>query len=442
MIQDIRRDERGSQDPRVFVAYTKNMYAMGQTEQAHQLLRSFCETISIVAGLDNKNTSTFSPALPEALPDLCRIVRQFSVNDLVTLQRQMRRAENDESSHRFMPSGLVQTLTTIGLFCPPLDSQAKQHFASLGLKPIDVNLLLASCHLKVGLVYYHNRICLNLLIPQLSKWSQSLNAISSQIAHQRGLVPDATDAQIATGELLGGWCSVPGILINVFYNLRTAIKCCPEAHKVWRDWAEMNFQLAQSIDQSRGHGRPTGTGVGSGVGATKEGGITRSSQQAASAAATSLEVCPVLSQLEEERHVIYEAWRYAICNCLCHDHHEHRRHNNNDRSSFTSTHRRVGKLPSKLSFLRLKERDQILKSLEHFRRSLTLQLQQHLGFVVSAAGGFVRSIALRPSGHDVQELLRLLTVWFRVSNKFSNPISMICSHSFFLNLFFSASRSR
>lgn len=244
---------------------------------------------------------------------------------------------------------------------------------------------------------------------QLSKWSQSIHDGSSAlIVHPPcRLVPDASENQIASGELLGGWCSIPGLLVDVCSNLRTAIKCCPEAHKVWRDWAELNFQLVQITDQSRGYHRSTTTTR------KKDSGPTTSSQQAASVAALSLEVCPVLAQLKDEQRSIYDAWKSTYCRCPCHE------------GGLMATPiscsppRRLGGRTSQRfspSVARLRGTDQILKALERFRRSLSLQVQQHCRFVVDAAGGFVRSIALRPSsGQDIQELLRLLTVWFRVS---------------------------
>lgn len=149
VIQDIRSDERASQDPRVFVASTKNIYAAGQKQEALRLLQSFCQTISSVSGLEVDHSAAL--VKPSALHELFRVVQHFPVQDLLNLQRQIRRSveRHNDSCHRFMPSSLVQSLASAGLFCPPLEIEAKQHFACLGLSPADVNLLLGTCHLKV-----------------------------------------------------------------------------------------------------------------------------------------------------------------------------------------------------------------------------------------------------------------------------------------------------
>lgn len=150
VIQDIRQDTRGSQDPRVFVAYIKNIYAIGQKRDAHQLLQSFCRTISSVAGIETDHSTALTK--PLVLHELFKVVKYLPVSDLLNLQKQITRSEHHQMDpcQRFMPSHLVQSLTAAGLFCPPLHPQSKRHFASLGLTPVDVHLLLASCHLKVS----------------------------------------------------------------------------------------------------------------------------------------------------------------------------------------------------------------------------------------------------------------------------------------------------
>lgn len=162
VIHDIYRDDqRCTQDPRVFLAYAKHIYAVGPKTEAYQLLKTFCEAMSVITGLQTDYSAARSK--PSALCDLYKVVQYFSVADLLKLQRQMKLSAvahhrnstetcdyGPDSPQRFMSNSLIQSLVAADLFCPLPEMEAKQYFLSLGLTPSDVNLLLVNGHLKVS----------------------------------------------------------------------------------------------------------------------------------------------------------------------------------------------------------------------------------------------------------------------------------------------------
>lgn len=242
---------------------------------------------------------------------------------------------------------------------------------------------------------------------QLHQWSQFGRPLA---ASQRACAfSDPTELRLCL--------AAPDALVEICNSIRTAVRCCPQAYKVWREWAKFNFHLSQCVDDPRRLGEgPEGVAQADGCGYSKCAptlhcmssdslSFPGAHGHRSPLAAWSLEVCPLLAQLQREELADMNQLWDSSCFCACHDNPAAQHHRR--QSLFTASKRRL--------LRRVSSTDQLVKAMKRYKRSLTLNVKQHLRFVCEAAGGFLRSIALRPSkDQDVQELLRLLTVWFRV----------------------------
>eukprot|EP00380_Ascogregarina_taiwanensis_P008333 284818518_5 len=189
---------------------------------------------------------------------------------------------------------------------------------------------------------------LSLFSFQFASWSRT----TSPKIHC--LWPDIPPEDVAAGHHID-W---PGIF-DVVHSVRSAVQCCPELHKVWRDWAELNFHLAQCADRRVGY-----------------------------CATLALETCPLMPQLAEETAKLDKARDCFCCSCDCHDVEGH------------------------------ESAKQFLVRIDDAKGSLNAQVSLHILFVLEATAGFLRSLGLRPKSPDVQNMLRLLALWFKVREAF------------------------
>lgn len=342
-----------SQDPRVSAAHIKNIYAFGEAQRARELLKTFCGSIASALKL-----VTADKTMP--LLSLMNVCRRFPMGELRNLQRQMERLHDDVSPalrRRLLSPTRIRTLAAAKLLGTLPSVATLQHFGSLGLTPLELELLTAKNFTKLAtwtLQHYE---------------AQAPATCGGAAPFTPWLDPNVPYGRVANGSNLGGWCHAPDALREVIAAQRIAVQLCPELSKVWKGWAEVNFHLSQAVDMSRRHRRQL---------------FSASRFRREGTATLSLETCPLLCQLEQEMGSLKKAWSYASCRCVCHE--------------------RSPPPP----------RSAVLQAIAAARRSVCAQVRQHLVFVVEAAGGFIRSIGLKAQNESIQSSLRLLAVWFRV----------------------------
>lgn len=175
-------------------------------------------------------------------------------------------------------------------------------------------------------------------------------------------------------------------LREIVMLLQTAIRCFPEAYKVWKGWADMLFQFAQCVDRLS-RVTPRGSFLSNAANAV--------TCCASAAAALAVERCPAVDALEH--YIVNKAKFSPACHCFCHGSNK----NHNDDASLTKEDGSLGSSSKKLN-----------NTTDH---SVWSDPVQHIQFVTEAAGGLIRALLLRPSNHNVQDVLRLVTLWFQVT---------------------------
>lgn len=364
VVEELRKH---SSDPRVYVAFAKNLFATGNLQRALLLLRKICSTLSATVGL--------IPTESKRLSELLSVSKHFPVAELMSLANHMKKLDVLQSAgspacsavsvKRVVSPALLERLSAEKMLGSNPSPEAQAYFAGFGLSTLDVDLLLASCYLK------------------LASWTEVFYAArDSQEVVQPGCRENRSS----------------GALREIMVLLRTAIRCCPETQKVWKGWADMNFQLSQRIDRlSRiiRYEEPAPS--------TIQHSTMQKRASGPAAAVLGFERCPALRALEDAfiAHTGSSSSR-PCCRCPCHSEASRR-----DAASSTGP-----VTPAHTATVLGHYHHRNTLGSDH-QDPLCVQAREHLQFVVEAAGGLIRYLSLRPTGHNIQDVLRLLTLWFQ-----------------------------